>query len=73
MKVIAVIFAVLSGCCLLLIQLRKDLPHFGSIISSKVHEELSKVSLLSMVLFDMLTLSSMSDVLDIRCRMFKKR
>ncbi|MCP3892198.1 MAG: hypothetical protein GY702_25505 [Desulfobulbaceae bacterium] len=42
MKVVALIFAVLSGCCLVLIQMRKKLPLFGSISSPKLHCELDK-------------------------------
>ncbi len=55
MKLIAIFFAILSGSCLLLIQLRKNLPLFGSIISDKVNEKLDstdkKLAIVALIAF----------------------
>jgi len=55
MKLVAIFFAILSGGCLLVIQLRKNLPLFGSIISDEVNEKLDstdkKLAIVALISF----------------------
>ena len=42
MKILAIIFAIITGCCLAAIQLRKKLPFWGTIFSGKICYDIDK-------------------------------
>ena len=55
MKILAIIFAIITGCCLAVIQLRKKLPFLGTIFSEKIYYDIDntdkKLLFLAMVAF----------------------
>ena len=65
MKVLAILFGLAAGFCLMVLQMRKKLPLWGSLLSPKMHIDLDskdKILLIAAAVFCLLCLASVVTV-----------